>query len=77
MAAFDRAKLYRHVFATPEGEKVLDDILQRICLLDSYVQFDEPLQAARAIERKNIGIEIANLVMRPITDQPLKPKVNT
>jgi predicted amidophosphoribosyltransferase len=77
LSAYDRAKLYRHVFSTPEGAKVLDDIVQRICLVDAIVTYQTNDQAARALERKNVGLEIASLVLRPITDEPTKPKVNS
>lgn len=61
--------VFRQVFSSPEGERVLHHILTRICRVDAIVPVPNELEAVRALERKNVGLEIAQLVFAE-SDQP-------
>lgn len=71
----DLARLYRTVFGTPEGEKVLADICFRLCGID-HAMYDAnaSVMAWRAI-RRDLGEQIAHLALDPIIDE--KPEVQT
>lgn len=70
----DVAQLYRSVFGTPEGEKVFDDLMMR-CGVDAPVFHAEPLAMAFNAARRDIGLEIARLVLAAYDDS--KPEVKT
>jgi hypothetical protein len=59
------AQAYRSVFAGPQGEKVLNDIVQRICGVDAIVTASEPMHAVAILERANVGKQIAALALAP------------
>lgn len=63
---------YRQVFSTPEGQRVLDDICQRLCGLDAVVTYSDPVQAVAIVERQNVAKQIARLALGTIVDD--KPK---
>jgi hypothetical protein len=69
----DLHRLYRTVFGTPEGLKVLDDICERICALDRSVHNGDPLSIMEINGRRNVGIEIATLALAPFDAK--KPEV--
>lgn len=63
--AFLLAQAYRNTFSTADGQRVLDDICQRLCGLDAIVQYSDPVQAVAIIERQNVGKQIARLALAP------------
>lgn len=67
------ARLYRNVFGSHEGQKVLDDICQRICHIDSPAYQGDPHTVMEFNGRRNVGIEIAILALAPLDDS--KPVV--
>lgn len=68
------AALYRKVFSGPDGQRVLDHILQVVCGLNApiVVEKDEMATVVRAA-RHDIGAQILRLVYAPIDDT--KPTV--
>lgn len=64
--AYELRQCYRRVFATPDGEKVLDHIVQTICGVDAIIHYSTDVQAFMALERKNVGIMIARYALEPI-----------
>ena len=66
----ERSALYKAVFKTPEGQKVLADILNRVCNVDGYGFTDSPIGLAFNNARRDVGIEIARLVWLEVTDSP-------
>lgn len=57
------AQAYRQVFGTPEGQRVLDDICQRVCGVDAILTYSDPMHAVAYVERSNIGKQIARLAL--------------
>lgn len=68
---------YRRVFGSADGQKVLDHIVQSICIVDAVVQYQTDVQAFTALERKNVGIMIARYAMEPTTSDQQKVEVIT
>lgn len=69
---FKLQKAYQFVFSTPEGQRVLDDICQRLCGLDAVVGYSDPIQAVAIIERQNVAKQIARLALGTIVDDNIK-----
>jgi len=67
---------YLRVFGSTEGERVLNHILNQICVVDAVVEFRTELEAIRALERKNVGETIRKMAKGPSIDKP-KPEVKT
>lgn len=65
----ERSALYKAVFKTPEGEKVLADILNRVCNVDGYGFTENPIGLAFNNARRDVGIEIARLVWLEVNDE--------
>lgn len=72
---YEIRKAFQHVFATPEGERVLDHIVQRICGVDAIVQVANDAQAHEVLARKNVGLAIMQLALPGRT--PTKTEVET
>ena len=64
---YELRKAYARVFSGPDGEKVLDHIVQNICGVDAIIQYANDVQAFAALERKNVGLMIARLALEPVT----------
>lgn len=62
---FELRRAYRNVFASADGQKVLDHIVQSICGVDAVVQYSNDVQAYIALERKNVGLMIARYALGP------------
>lgn len=58
----ERAALYKEVFSTPHGQKVLADILNRLCNVDGPAFHENPIGMAFNVARRDVGIEIARMV---------------
>lgn len=70
----DIAQLYRAVLGTPEGRKVFDDLMTR-CGVDAPVFHPEPIATAYNAARRDLGLEIARLVLSAFDES--KPEVKT
>jgi len=57
-----RSAIYKEVFGTPQGQKVLSDILNRICGVDAPGFTNDALGLAYNQARRDVGLEIARLV---------------
>lgn len=68
------AALYKTVFGTPEGKKVLGDILTRICRVDGGLFNPDTHVMAHTIGRRDVGLEIRRLV-EMIVEEAQKPEV--
>lgn len=58
----EKAALYKEVFNTPQGQKVLADILNRLCNVDGPVFHENPVALAFNAARRDVGLEIARMV---------------
>lgn len=65
----ERSALYKAVFKTSEGQKVLADILNRVCNVDGYGFTENPIGLAYNNARRDVGIEIARLVWLEVNDE--------
>ena len=52
---------YRKVFGTPDGEIVLDHIVQVLCGVDNNLFAPDPYGLAYNVARRDVGIEVARL----------------
>lgn len=66
---FERSALYKAVFGTPEGQKVLSDILNRLCNVDGPIFTTEALGIAYNAARRDVGIEIARLFSMEVNEK--------
>ena len=66
-------RLYHNVFGSPEGLKVLDDICERLCHIDTAATGGDPYAIVEFNGRRSVGIEIARLALAPFDDR--KPEV--
>ena len=64
----ERSALYKNVFGSIEGQKVLADILNRLCTVDGPVFTESPIGIAYNSARRDVGLEIARLVWLEVTD---------
>jgi hypothetical protein len=69
LGAVERSALYKGVFNTPQGEKVLADILNRLCNVDGACFTESPIGMAYNTARRDVGLEIARLVWLEITEE--------
>jgi hypothetical protein len=60
---YEIKKAFQHVFAGPEGARVLDHIVQRICGVDAIVQVTSDAQAHEVLARKNVGLAIMQMAL--------------
>ena len=68
------AQLFHGVFGTPEGRKVLDYIVQEICLVDTALPFNtDPMTLAASNAQRAVGLQIAGLALLDYDDK--KPDV--
>lgn len=72
---FERSALYKNVFGTPEGQKVLTDILNRLCNVDGPLFTNDAIGIAYNAARRDVGIEIARLYFMEVNEQKV-PEVN-
>lgn len=71
----ERSALYKRVFGTPEGHKVLTDILNRLCNVDGPLFTNDAIGIAYNTARRDVGIEIARLYYMEVNEQKV-PEVN-
>jgi len=64
----ERAALYKTVFKTQEGQKVLADILNRLCNVDGIGFTENPIGLAYNNARRDVGIDIARLVWLEVNE---------
>ena len=64
----ERSALYKSVFGSSEGQKVLADILNRLCNVDGPCFTESPLAIAYNNARRDVGLEIARLVWLEVTE---------
>lgn len=64
----ERSALYKTVFKNPEGQKVLADILNRVCNVDGYGFTESPIGLAYNNAKRDVGIEIARLVWLEVNE---------
>jgi hypothetical protein len=64
----ERSALYKGVFGSIEGQKVLADILNRLCNVDGPVFTESPIGIAYNTARRDVGLEIARLVWLEVTE---------
>jgi hypothetical protein len=69
LGVVERSALYKGVFSTPHGEKVLADILNRLCNVDGACFTESPIGMAYNTARRDVGLEIARLVWLEITEE--------
>ena len=58
----DKIALYRQVFGTPPGKKVLDDLMNMAGLLDLGVDFSSPEGTYFLQGQRNVGLYIHELI---------------
>ncbi len=68
LGVVERSALYKSVFNTIEGQKVLADILNRLCNVDGPCFTEAPLGIAYNTARRDVGLEIARLVWLEVTE---------
>jgi hypothetical protein len=65
----ERSALYKNVFGSIEGQKVLADILNRLCNVDGSLFTESPIGMAYNTARRDVGLEIARLVWLEIHEE--------
>lgn len=62
----------RRVFGSPEGQRILDLILDTYCGVDAPIGVTDPMQLAMANGARNVGVRIKALVYADL--KPRKPE---
>lgn len=75
LGTLERSALYKRVFGSPEGQKVLTDILNRLCNVDGPVFTTDAIGIAYNAARRDVGIEIARLYSMEVNEKKV-PEVN-
>jgi hypothetical protein len=64
----ERSALYKQVFSSIEGQKVLADIMNRLCNVDGPCFTESPIGMAYNTAKRDVGLEIARLVWLEVTE---------
>ena len=73
LSEIEIAQVYRHVFGTPEGERVLADICFRLCGIGNALWHPDAVIMGHNAAIRDVGERIAHLALDPIDNS--KPEV--